>query len=144
MGFFDTPWHLSWSWRISSTGYKQAKMFLNRLEVTDHGIFGHLTLDNGFNCVTLERHDIAIPQGTYKVTLYDSPIHGVVPLLQGVPGRTDIEIHEGNWEFNSKGCILVGASRDRLDSTMIDNSKDTLKVLVSKLQGCDDISIQIV
>jgi len=57
---FADRWYIHWSWPIASTGYKQVKMFLNRLEATDHGIFGHLTLDNSFDCVTLERHDIAI------------------------------------------------------------------------------------
>lgn len=124
------------------------KLILKRIEATDHGIFGHMTSDdpdNPFECVTLERHDIAIPAGSYKITLYNSPQHGLVPLLNNVPGRSMIEIHAGNWENNSKGCILVGAKRDSLDPTMIDTSKDTLKQLMTVLQAkkYDDISIVI-
>lgn len=120
------------------------KLDLVRIDTTDHGIFGHMTCDSDpFECVTLERHDISIPTGTYKVTLYQSPVHGLVPLLQNVPGRGFIEIHEGNWEHDSKGCILVGADRDALDPTMIDTSKDTLKKLMTVLTAkkYDDISI---
>lgn len=135
---------LGWTWPIWCTGYKQMKLFLTRNDVTDHGLFGHLVADSGnFDCVTLERHDIDIPTGTYKMTLYNSPEHGLTPLLHDVPGRSMIEIHEGNWEFNSKGCILVGSFRDALDNTMIDNSKDTKNKLVALLQGCDDICIAV-
>ena len=137
-------WKFSWTWFLNWTGYLQMKLFLKRLDATDHGIFGHMVSDSGnFDCVTLERHDIAIPVGTYKVTLYNSPVHGLTPLLQDVPGRTMIEIHEGNWEFNSKGCILVGSCRDNLDKTMIDNSKATKAKLVALLQGMNDVSITI-
>ena len=136
----------NWSWWIYWTGYRQMKLTLIRVDSTDKGIFGHLTCDSDpFNCVTLERHDIDIPYGTYKVTLYQSPEHGLIPLLNDVPGRSMIEIHEGNWEYNSKGCILVGECRDALDKTMIDNSKATLKNLMAVLTAkkYDDISITI-
>lgn len=126
-----------------NTGYKQMKIFIKRLDVTDHGIFGHLTMDgSGFNCVTLERHDIAIPTGTYKVTLYNSPDHdnALVPLLHDVPGRSFIEIHWGNWESNSKGCILVGKERD---GWAIDASKDAFDDLMLQLKDCDDIWVVI-
>lgn len=116
------------------------KLLLKRLEVSDKGIFGHLSTE-GFDCVTLERHDIAVPVGTYRVTLYQSPVHGLVPLLQGVPGRDLIEIHEGNYEVNSKGCILVGARRV---GTTIENSRATLKTLVDRMKGVDDMWISIV
>lgn len=121
------------------------KLTLTRLDVTDHGIFGHLEIEGSpFNCVTLERHDIAIPVGTYPIELYDSPEHGIVPLLRDVPNRTFIELHEGNWEFNSKGCILVGEKRNDFDKTMILNSKPTLHLLVSLLKDQPTHSITII
>src|SRR5690348_12148726 len=105
-------WQFKLSWLFKLTGYKQMKLTIVRVDYTDHGIFGHLTCDsNLFNCLTLERHDIDIPAGTYGITLYNSPEHGIVPLVNGVKGRSMIEIHEGNWESNSKGCILVGKDR---------------------------------
>lgn len=133
-------WEIGWSW-ILPTGYKQMKLFLTRLDATDHGIFGHLTCDGDpFNCVTLERHDISIPVGTYKVTLYQSPTKGLVPLLHDVPNREMIEIHWGNYETDSLGCILVGMERDGF---AIDSSKSAFQSLMNVLNGCDDISITI-
>lgn len=114
---------------------------LTRIDITDHGIFGHLSMNTGlgFNCVTLERHDIDIPIGRYLISMYQSPEHGLVPLLNNVPGRSMIEIHEGNWEFNSKGCILVGKERAVIEGKEgIDASKDTLKQLVQLIQSSRD------
>lgn len=136
-------WHFNWTFWITRTGYKQVKIKIKRIDATDHGIFGHLTVDSGpFNCVTLERHDIAIPAGSYQVILYNSPDHNniLVPLLQNVPGRNFIEIHWGNWESDSKGCILVGTERDGF---AIDASKDAFEDLMAQLTGCDDISVTI-
>jgi hypothetical protein len=138
-------WKIGWSWFTKWTGYFQMKLTIIRVDITDHGIFGHLTIDSSpFNCLTLERHDIDIPAGTYKVTLYQSPEHGLVPLLNDVPGRSMIEIHEGNWESDSKGCILVGKDRRSIEGKDgIDLSKDTLTQLMSVLNGCDDITVTI-
>jgi hypothetical protein len=55
----------------------------------------------------------AIPPGRYKVTVYNSPHFGrEVPLLEDVPGRSEIEIHYGNYPTDSRGCILVGLEHD--------------------------------
>lgn len=117
------------------------KITLIRKDITDHGIFGTLDTDNGFSCITLERHDIYIPVGTYHITIYDSPEHGNIPLLLHVPGRSMIEIHEGNFEYNSKGCILVGKSRTDIDGDGYDDigqSRDTLKQLVKLIKDSQD------
>lgn len=104
---------------------------LTRLDVTDHGIFGRLETE-GWACATLERHDIAIPVGEYPITIYDSPKHGNIPLLSNVPGRSMIEIHEGNWERQSLGCILVGRERAVIEGREgINASKDTLRQLIA-------------
>lgn len=125
--------------RFYWTGYSQMKLTLTRLDVNDRGIFGKLEcLD--FSCVTLERHDIAVPTGTYKITLYESPKHGLVPLLNDVKGRTMIEIHEGNFEYDSKGCILVG---ERRVGNTIENSKKTLAKLVALFKGKEESWITI-
>jgi len=85
---------------------------VRRVDWTDEGIFGHLSMP-GFDCVTLENHDLEIPTGVYPVVIYDSPKAGhPVPLLTKVPGRSMIEIHPGNVETDSKGCLLVGTHRE--------------------------------
>lgn len=119
------------------------KITITRLDATDRGIFGHLTLDSGpFNCVTLENHVLSIPEGIYPITMYASPDHGMatVPLLHNVPGRSFVEIHWGNWEKDSKGCILVGSERD---GWAIDSSQEAFNDLMTQLKGCNDISVEI-
>ncbi len=113
-----------------------------RLDANDYGVFGHLYLDdNSFDCVTLENHDLLIPAGTYPVKFYVSPVHGEVPLLENVPGRSLIEIHEGNYQSNSKGCILVAKTRD---GNAIDDSKSTLKLLIAAMKNKGELFITIV
>ena len=127
---------------ITYTGYRQMKLTLTRLDTTDHGIFGHLVCDGDtFNCVTLENDEKEIPNGTYKVTLFDSPRFGYkVPLLHDVPGRDMIEIHPGNLETDSKGCILVGMKRTGF---AVENSKSAFNSLMAVLEGCTDVQITI-
>ena len=53
-----------------------------------------------------------IPAGVYKVELYNSPHFGrIMPLITGIPGRSEIEIHWGDFPDNTRGCILVGKTR---------------------------------
>lgn len=87
---------------------------LTRGSPVNGGIPGTLQmLPAGFACSTLENQALCIPTGTYFLTVYDSPHAGhPVPLLQDVPGRTEIEIHCGNYPCDSKGCILVGEMVD--------------------------------
>lgn len=56
---------------------------------------------------------VAIPEGRYEVTMYDSPKNKTrVPILNNVPGRTYIEMHIGNFWNDTDGCLLVGMDRD--------------------------------
>jgi hypothetical protein len=65
-------------------------------------------------CFTLERLEVAIPEGRYQITMYDSPHFGrLMPLLVDVPERSGIEIHYGNYPEQSDGCILVGETQDQ-------------------------------
>lgn len=77
--------------------------------------FGELTIDYGPRfCYTLERlptdpEHPSIPAGEYQASIYWSPhLHHQVLLLLDVPGRSEIEIHNGNYVGDSHGCILVG------------------------------------
>lgn len=82
-----------------------------------------------FDCVTLENHTKEIPAGTYKVTTYFSPRFKMhVPMLI-VEGRSFIEIHPGNYETDSEGCILVGENRNGF---AIEHSRDTFNQMMAK------------
>ena len=51
----------------------------------------------------------AIPSGTYKVTLEDSPKFGPKTLtINDVPGFEKIRMHAGNTSEDTEGCILLG------------------------------------
>lgn len=54
----------------------------------------------------------AIPTGTYRVRLYDSPKHGKdTPELVDVPGYEHVQIHVGNKPADTLGCLLFGLRR---------------------------------
>lgn len=94
---------------------------------TDHSegfSLGTLLIDGAYFCETVEDEDrqlelgngkiygkSAIPRGRYKVELYVSPKHGLVPLLIDVPGFKFIEIHKANRAEDLLGCIGIGAER---------------------------------
>lgn len=56
---------------------------------------------------------VAIPDGRYEITLYDSPHFNMkVPLLGNVPGHQYVEIHPGNFERDTHDCLLPGLVKD--------------------------------
>lgn len=52
--------------------------------------------------------DSRIPNGIYICVPYDGATHKKVYLVKNVPGRTAILLHTGNFESETKGCILLG------------------------------------
>lgn len=86
---------------------------LTRITSGYNGTLGAITDETGHElCKTCERPPTGphpcVPEGTYTFELYASPTKGQVWITQDVPGRSDIEIHAGNDENDSLGCILVG------------------------------------
>jgi uncharacterized protein DUF5675 len=43
-----------------------------------------------------------------------------MPLITGIPNRSEIEIHWGNFVENTRGCILVGTTRDVVAQEIFD------------------------
>ena len=75
----------------------------------------------------------AIPPGTYKVTTYPSPHFGrLMPLLQGIPGRSEIEIHFGNFPDETRGCILLGKTQT---TDFVGESRAAFDAFWAKAQG---------
>lgn len=91
---------------------------LKRIALTDHGTFGVLIDENNIPFVlTLERpwlnnkHNIScIPAGTYVFQRINSPKHGNCFQAVNVEDRDNIQIHKGNIEDDTEGCILIGES----------------------------------
>lgn len=111
------------------------KIELKRIARKETYTIGRLSVDSRYVCDTLEDKDrdqnrngrfdgtekkvyaqTAIPNGTYRVTLENSPKFSPryggrkVPYLHDVPHFEGVLIHTGNTADDSAGCILVGTN----------------------------------
>lgn len=103
---------------------------------------GRLSFGN-FKCFTLELpwnnnlNDIScIPEGKYEAFKRKSPKNGLCVELKSVKGRTNIQIHSGNYTRQIEGCILTGDSIKYLDNDGIPdvtNSRNTLDKMLALL-----------
>lgn len=88
--------------------------------------FGDLYINGAWECYTLEdavreisgqpvgtwkvHGRTAIPSGTYRVTLENSPRFGPRTItLNDVPGFSGVRVHGGNTAADTEGCPLVGS-----------------------------------
>lgn len=79
------------------------------------------------------KKDSAIPLGIYKCKRDYTGKFQYWKVLD-VPGRENIEIHPGNTEKDTEGCILLGEKWDIMNNELaIINSKATLEKLKSIL-----------
>lgn len=99
--------------RSGMAGNLKTRLLLKRTTRMSEGVIGELYVNDNFECFTLEHPQLLIVPGSYGVEVYNSPSRGYqVPLLQDVPQRSYIEIHIGNTEKDTAGCILVGLAHD--------------------------------
>jgi hypothetical protein len=95
------------------------KLTIHRGAETDSCTTGYLAVDGANTCYTLELPDSnnqkyvsRIPRGTYAAHLrYDHADAWRIE-LEKVPRRANVQIHIGNWPFQTLGCILVGTKVD--------------------------------
>ena len=74
-----------------------------------------------------------IPEGTYECTAGYSPSRGYdVYWLQDVPGRSDVQIHIGNYPKDIRGCILIGKRRG---DNMVVDSRIAFKEFMARMEG---------
>lgn len=118
------------------------KATLTRFASSEFGTKGILSVDGGFTCKTLElmwngnaKNTSCIPTGTYKCDLYPSSKFGLVYVVEDVPNRDGILIHQGNFagaknlghKSDVEGCILLGEKFGVLDGQpAILNSRSTI------------------
>ena len=82
-----------------------------------------------------------IPAGTYLCELRFSPVHNMKLFwITGVKDRDDVEIHWGNFARDTKGCVLVGMSRE---NAAIDNSHTAFEQFMNSLAGVTSFTLQI-
>lgn len=130
---------------------------LQRYKTSDQGTFGLLNFST-WNCSTGElpwRNNLpgksCIPAGTYIANPFNSPTHGPCYKLTNVPGRTDVELHVGNFCGNTDqgyksdvlGCIILGSICTEIEGQLaVADSADTYKRFLSLLAG-DSLHIEI-
>ena len=91
-------------------------MSLRRIAFGPHGIISRMHNDDGPQFWTLEHayangsmYQPKIPDGAYSCVRRLSPKFGYdVFMLENVPDCSFIEIHIGNFNQDSEGCILLG------------------------------------
>ena len=124
------------------------------------GIFGILTSDDDQSqiAVTLE-HAFVTPDGhlteylpklsagVYTCVKYNSPRHGIVWMLNNVPGATYIEIHSGNFNKDSDGCILLGrrviSDPDEPDQNMITSSGNSFNKFMDLQRNVESFQLTV-
>lgn len=76
--------------------------------------------------------ETAIEAGVYKFKMVYSPhFKRVLPLLQNVPMFTAVEIHNGQTNVDTRGCILVGVNSE---VGKVTNSVATLNILLALIE----------
>jgi Family of unknown function (DUF5675) len=112
------------------------KIIVQRKWETIESICGELSVDNQFECFSLERPRTGdhpcIPAGTYDVILTPSPhLHYITPELLNVPDRTSIRIHIANTAPELLGCTAAGETHT---PNFVGNSHDAFASLMTLLK----------
>jgi hypothetical protein len=122
---------------------------LKRFWRTSDFTIGYLYIDGKPECFTLEDPEretklesrTAIPCGTYKVIINESPkFKKLMPRLLDVPNFDGILIHCGNTTADTEGCILVG---NMAQYGYIGNSRLTYAALFDKIKDIKDLIITV-
>lgn len=80
---------------------------LKRVSRTGKAVRGTIT-GSAHVLPTLENAEFIIPEGKYELKMTWSPrFKKMMPLVDGVKGRSGIRIHRGTIPEHSKGCILM-------------------------------------
>ncbi|SRR5260221_10959694 len=91
-----------------------------------------------------ERGVSCIPIGTYTCKRIQSPKFGNTFQVMSVPGRNAIEIHKGNIEDNTHGCILIGEQFSILqDEPSIAASKEGFEEFLRITTTVDKFTLEI-
>ncbi len=122
---------------------------IKRDNVKSGCITGFLYVNGDLICVTLElpwkdnnTDASCVPYGTYYGNFrYDKSDKWRIELLD-VPKRSSVQIHIGNYPWETTGCILVGTSADPNNCT-ISGSKDAYELLRQAFIFSDGQSLRV-
>jgi|TARA_R110000824_G_scaffold194123_2_gene376628 hypothetical protein len=135
-----------------STEVKGVNLLLIRDDFSDKSTLGKMFLNGEMFCQTLElpyldnqRSISCIPEGEYKVrlrTAKESATRDYLHLLvQDVKGRSYILVHIGNFPKDTKGCILVGQSRQQ---DRVNNSRIAMELLLKEILNLGGTNINLI
>lgn len=92
-----------------------------------------------------EGSDKRIVAGAYKMQSYSSLKYKNVYEVKGVPGRTNILLHAGNYHNDTLGCLMPGktwgAEADK--HFYVGSSKRALQEIISVINGSNQVVINI-
>lgn len=130
--------------RMSRSSSKSQTLGILVVKEGNEVIFACRTLELGEN--GNKKNISCIPEGNYEITKRNSSRYGECIQIHGVQGREGILIHAGNYNTETKGCILVGKGFEDLNGDGeldITNSKETLKKLIKAVQWGTQSTIKI-
>lgn len=87
-----------------------------------------------------------IPQGDYECQQIIRPNGDWALWVKGVPNRTSILLHKGNFTSDVQGCILIGTGFDDINSDLIMdvvNSTNAMKLMRRLCRNDNDISLRV-
>jgi len=132
------------------------QVIIYRFLQNNQGTYGALWMDGLPLCSTYElpwrnnqRRTSCIPKGDYLADLIQSPKNGIVYELQKVKGRSGVQLHIGNCEPDTLGCILLGkghgvVNKDGAMMTGVVDSVRAFKEFMMLLKGDKKIGVRIV
>lgn len=95
--------------------YVNGKYFCDTIEDKDRGLIKGQHTEEDISKIKIYAKT-AIPRGTYRVGLRNSPKFGdFTPHVLDVPGFTYILIHGGSSADSSAGCLIVGKKMENVD-----------------------------
>lgn len=124
---------------------------IKRTHILPGGLYGTLDIDGEPFCQTYEQPKPHVKEGEYLCRRALSPKRQVdVYWLQDVPGMTDVQIHWGNTDLDTDGCILVGRAFGQVETLTqgillgVQESGHTFRRFMAMLQNDPEIKLVIV
>lgn len=94
---------------------------------------------------SLEPAHPVIPTGTWAlVNEYSARFKRYLWELKGVPGHTELKIHNGNIPSDTQGCVLIGMRHGTLNGgPAVLNSRWALSALTQALEPYKELELKI-
>lgn len=123
--------------------------------IENDGAFGQFTTEAGEHiCFTLEHayplwngvYTTKIKNGAYTCVLgWSTEFKMLVYRIMGVPSCTGIEIHRGNFDGDSKGCVLLGSNviPQASGDLMLEKSADAFNAFMQMQNGVKTFELTV-